>query len=159
MGAELVEQSDILSWNVCQTLEQPRNEAVIGRGPRQIGEANANPILRLDPLPQRRRADWVFQRGQHRRTLVRHAGIVRRLDHGCLRLWQIDRQVTLAIGYFAAVWRPSLMHQRALWVRIKIAPSDTAGELIVGSPRELVASTSNFGLALSTNASPDWFTT
>src|SRR5437762_7351109 len=50
----------------------------------------------------------------------------------------------------------SAMHQSALCVRMKMSPSETAREALSGSPSELTASNSNFGLAFSTNVSPEW---
>ena len=53
MGAQLIEQSDVLARHAGQIIQQPGNQPVIGRGARQIGEGNADAVAGFDPLAQR----------------------------------------------------------------------------------------------------------
>jgi hypothetical protein len=56
--------------------------------------------------------------------------------------------------------RSGLIHQRCLWVRMKMSPSDTASEEVIGSPpMELTARSSKRGAALSTKTSALRFAT
>src|SRR5262245_51250118 len=58
-----------------------------------------------------------------------------------------------------AVFVNSRMHQRCWYVRRKNSPSDGTNEaLVISLPIELTDTTSNFGLALNTTTSADWFT-
>ena len=67
-----------------------------------------------------------------------------------LRIFQADPSHFARADFFSA------MHQSAFCVRMKMSPSETAREALSGSPSELTASNSNFGLAFSTNVSPEW---
>src|SRR5258708_39729517 len=58
-------------------------------------------------------------------------------------------------SYFPVSFFPLARHHKLLSVRINNSPSDGARDALVGSLTELVASTSNFGPARSTNTSPD----
>ena len=64
VGAELVEQGDVLGRHAGQVFQQPGDQAVIGRGARQVGEGDADAVAGLDPLAQRAGGDRVIQGGK-----------------------------------------------------------------------------------------------
>ena len=69
--AELVEQQNIFGWHVGQVLEQPRDDAIVGRGAGEVSKQNADFGVRLDQLLERFLADWISQRRQQRGTFIR----------------------------------------------------------------------------------------
>lgn len=70
---------------------------------------------------------------------------------GSCEISRFDPEPSNPAGYFPELAR----HHRLLSVRMKRSLSEAASEAFVGSRSELVASTSNFGLARSTKTSPD----
>ena len=96
--AELVEQRDVFARHVLQIIEQPRNETFVRRGARDVGEQDAYPVARLEPLAQRARADRAVERREHRATLVGQARRVRGLDDRRAVVGQFDGQVSLSVG-------------------------------------------------------------
>ncbi len=84
--------------NMRQMLQQPRDEPVIRRRAGDVREADATGrVGRIHSL-QRPRADGLFQRGDHRRPLVRQPRRVRRLDDRRPFVRQLNRQMSLAVG-------------------------------------------------------------
>ncbi len=98
VGAELVEQGDVLGRHAGQIFQQPGDQAVIGRGARQVGEGDANVGAGLDPLAQREGGDRVIQCGKDGAALIGQAGTVRGFDDGDGSVGQGDGQMALAVS-------------------------------------------------------------
>jgi len=98
VGAQLVEQRDLLARHAGQIIQQPGDEAVIGGGARQVGEGDANAVARLDPLAQGTGLDGLVQRGADGGLFVRQAGTVGRLDDGGSAVGKFDGQMALAVS-------------------------------------------------------------
>ena len=52
VGADLVQQENLSARQIGQIFQQPGNKPLVGCGPGQIREGDADPVARLDPFPQ-----------------------------------------------------------------------------------------------------------
>ena len=79
-------------------LEQPRDDPVVRRRARDVGEGDAYLLPRLHDFLQRLRADRALQRTNHRRALIGQSRLVQRRDDRRAVLGQFNRQVSLTVG-------------------------------------------------------------
>ena len=98
MGAELVEQRDVLARHVRQVLQQPRDDPLVRRGASNVAETDANAVGPFDRLAKWRRADGRFKGTNHGFPFVRQPGRVRRRNHRRPALGELYGQIALAIG-------------------------------------------------------------
>jgi hypothetical protein len=82
VGAELVQQRDLIARHAGQIIQEPRDQAVVGRGSRQVGEGDANAVARLDPLAQRAGGDRLVEGGDDGGALIGQTWTVGRLNDG-----------------------------------------------------------------------------
>ena len=75
VGARAVDDRDVAGGNVRQLLEEPRQEAFGGQGPRDVGNHHGDPVARADQVPERPGVD----RGAH--GLAERGGLVRQTRH------------------------------------------------------------------------------
>ncbi len=61
MGAELVDECDVVGRNVMQVLEQPGDEAVVGGGAGDVAKRDADFGTGLDPITKGRAVDGMFE--------------------------------------------------------------------------------------------------
>src|SRR5262245_33966838 len=98
MGAELVEERDVLARDVRQVLEQPGNDPVVRSGSRDVGERDANLVTRLDDLFERLCADGAFERVDERGAFVLQARNVRWRNDNRAVFGKIHGQMALAVS-------------------------------------------------------------
>lgn len=97
MGAELVQQRDVLARMKSEIFQQPGNEPVIGRRASEVGKRDNNFVGWLDPLPKRPGADGIGKGSHDRAFFVRQGGTMGWSDHGRAIVGQINGNVAASV--------------------------------------------------------------